>query len=205
MQRSGRNFYISLAVAFLIVSCVALFGGIHFRWYKAPYRIVGKTLAWNVGMPEPAYNFDAVVPGKLYRSGLPDARFLEYARARYGIQHLVSLRGPSEVHERAKQLGMNVTVLSWGTHKLPVEDLKMLLALFDSNEGVLVHCHAGRDRSGYAIAVYHVRKQNWSLERAVQDMEAHGHSRRNRPETYRVLREALGALAEGDVATRKPA
>src|SRR5262245_9297011 len=154
MQRSSRYLYTSLAAVFLIASCVALFGGIHFRWYKAPYRGMGKAIAWDVDMPEPAYNFDTVVPGKLYRSGLPDARFLEYARARYGIQHLVSLRGPSEVHERAKQLGMNVTVLSWGTHKLPVEDLRMLLTLFDSNERVLVHCRAGRDRSGYAIAVY---------------------------------------------------
>jgi len=195
MLRRRRFLYAALAVL-LIASGVALFAGNYFRWYKAPYDGLGKTIAWIIGMPEPAYNFDAVVPGKLYRSGLPDARLLDYARQRYGIQHVVSLRGPAEVHAHANELGMKVTVRLWGTDKLPADDLKMLLALFDGNERVLVHCHAGRDRSGYAIAVYRIRRQHWSMERAIQEMEAHGHSRRARVETEQVLRAALDALPE---------
>lgn|GEM_PF-4517683 len=202
MKWRRSYFYIALGAVLLIGSSLALFAGNHFRWYKAPYDHAGKAVAWIIGMPEPAYNFDTVVAGRLYRSGLPDARFLDYARERYGIRHLVSLSGASEVHVRAKELGMNVTVLNWRTDKLPVDDLKLLLALFDGTDRVLVHCHAGRDRSGYAIALYRISRQQWTVERAIRDMEAHGHSRRARLETDRVLRQALAELAEQHVGLR---
>lgn len=192
-----RQTYLYIALAVLLIGGgVALFGGTYFRWYTAPYNTAGKTIAWTVGMPELAYNFDTVVPGRLYRSGLPDARFLDYVRRRYGIQHVVSLAGASEIHTRAKDLGMNVTVLDWRKDKPPAQDLNMLLTLFDGNERVLVHCKAGRDRSGYAIAIYRMSRQHWPLQRAIQEMEAHGHSRRNRLETNRVLRESLGELTD---------
>jgi hypothetical protein len=193
MRRRQTYIYIALAVL-LIGGGIALFGGIYHRWYTPPYKTAGKTIAWTVGLPERAYNFGTVVPGRLYRSGLPDARFLDYVRQRYGIQHVVSLSGASEIHARAKDLGMNVTVLNWGTDILPAQDLKLLLALFDGNERVLVHCTAGRDRSGYAIAIYRIRRQDWPIDRAIQEMEAHGHSRRDHLETNRVLRESLGEL-----------
>jgi Tyrosine phosphatase family len=195
MRRRRTYIYIALAVL-IIGGGVALFGGIYFRWYRAPYNTAGKTIAWSVGIPEPAYNFDTVVPGRLYRSGWPDPRFLDYVRWRYGIQHVVSLAGASEIHARAKDLGMNVTVLNWRTDKLPAQDLKMLLTLFDGNERVLVHCEVGRDRSGYAIAIYRILRQHWPLQRAIQEMEAHGHSQRNRSETNRVLRESLREVTD---------
>lgn len=194
MSRRQKFIYIVLAVL-IIGNSVGLFG-IYSRWWKAPYDGTGKAVAWSVGLPEPAYNFDTVVAGKLYRSGLPDARFLDYVRQRYGIQHIVSLVGASEIHARAKELGMNVTVLDWQTAEPPAQDLKMLLELFDRNEQVLLHCRAGRDRSGYAIAVYRMSRQHWSIERAIKDMEAHGHSRRHRLETNRILRESLGIVTD---------
>jgi hypothetical protein len=202
MSRRQKYFYIVLALL-IIGGGIGLFG-IYFHWYTAPYDGTGKAIAWIVGMPEPAYNFDTVVPGRLYRSGLPDARFLDYARRRYRIQHVVSLVGASQIHARAKELGMDVTILDWRTAEPPAQDLKMLLDLFDRNERVLLHCRAGRDRSGYAIAVYRIREQQWPLERAVEEMEAHGHSRRNRMETRRVVRESLGELTDQGVGFGSP-
>ena len=90
MSRRQPSIYLVLAVL-IVGSGVGLFGGIYFRWYTAPYHVTAKTIAWGVGMPEPAYNFDTVVSGRLYRSGFPDARFLDYVRRRYGIQHVVSI------------------------------------------------------------------------------------------------------------------
>jgi Dual specificity phosphatase, catalytic domain len=195
MRRPRTYIYIALAIL-IIGGGVAQFGGVYFRWFRAPYNIVGKAIAWTIGIPETAYNFDVVVPGRLYRSGLPDARFLDYVRRRYGIQHVVSLSGASKIHRRAKELGMNVTVLHWRKDKPPAQDLKMLLTLFDGNERILVHCRAGRDRSGYAIAIYRMSRQHWPLEQAIQDMEAHGHSPRHRSETDRVLSESLRELTD---------
>lgn len=190
-----RKIFAYLALALLLVGGgVALVGALYFRWFHPPYKRFGKDIAWAFGMPELAYNFATVVPGKLYRSGLPDARLLDYARRRYGIQHVVSLVGASEVHTTAKNLGMNVTVLNWRTREPVVQDLKMLLELFDGNERVLLHCKVGRDRTGYAIAIFRIRRQHWTLERAIEEMEAHGHSHRIRLETERLLRESLGQM-----------
>jgi hypothetical protein len=108
---------------------------------------------------------------------LPDARFLEYARRRYGIEHVISLVGSSEIHEKAKELGMNVTILDWRTLERPVGDLKILLRLFDRGEVVLLHCKAGRDRSGYAIAIYRIQRQHWRIDapcRRWKHMVIHG-------------------------------
>jgi protein-tyrosine phosphatase len=191
-----RQTYIYIVIAVVIIgSGVGLFGGIYFRWYTAPYNATAKTIAWTIDMPEPAYNFDTVVAGRLYRSGFPDARFLDYVRRRYGIQHVVSLFGASEVHARAKELGMKVTILDWRHRReIPAQDLKMVLDLFEGNERVFLHCHAGRDRTGFAIATYRILRQRWPLQRAVEEMEAHGHSRRARLKTTRQLRELLEEL-----------
>ena len=191
---SWRRKYVDVVLALLTIGAGLGLGGISFRWYTAPYDVTGKAIAWTVGMPEPAYNFDTVVPGRLYRSALPDGRLLEYMRRRYRIQHIISLVGESEIHKIAKRLGMNVTVLDWRTIERPVEDLRMLLQLFDRGEPVLLHCKAGRDRSGYAIAVYRVHREHWPIERAVREMEAHGHSKSHHLETVRMLRESVGQL-----------
>ena len=196
MTRRQTYIYILLAVL-IIGSGIGLFGGIYFRWYTAPYDPTAKTIAWTVGMPEPSYNFDTVVAGRLYRSGFPDDRFLDYVRRRYGIQHVVSLFGASEVHARAKELGMKVTILDLrDKREINPRDVKMLLDLFDSNERVLVHCKAGRDRTGFVIASYRILRQNWPLPRAMEEMEAHGHARHAHLKTDRELRELLRELTE---------
>jgi protein tyrosine/serine phosphatase len=206
MMLRNTNIYLRLATYLLLAvlfigAGVGLFGGIYFRWYTAPYDPTGKTVAWSVRMPEPAYNFDTVVPGKLYRSALPDARFLDYAQQRYGIQHIVTLMGATEIEERAKELGMKVTVLNWRNDELPGQDLKLLLTLFNGDERVLVHCKAGRDRTGYAIALYRIRQQQWSVQRAIQEMESYGHSRRRRSQTNQVLLDSLDKLTDQPVGT----
>ena len=81
MRRPQTYIYIALAML-IIGGSVAQFGGVYFRWFRAPYNVVGKAIAWTIGIPEEAYNFDVVVPGRLYRSGLPDVRFLDYVRRR---------------------------------------------------------------------------------------------------------------------------
>ena len=187
---------IAAASLLFFLGAATLLGGIPFHWYRAPYSGLGKAVAWAIDMPEAGYNFAAVTPGKLYRSGAPDADFLAYVQHRYNIKYVVSLFGPLEVHRTARNLGMEVIVFDW-RYRLPTsQELRVLLDFLNEKNGVLVHCKAGRDRTGYVVALQRMEQQHWSLERALQDMEAHGHSRSRRPETDRLLRQWIGELTQ---------
>ena len=176
-MRRGINRYGVAAAVLLFTVAFALFGGIYFKWYKAPYPSFGKTMAWAIGDPEAAYNFDTVDSGKIYRSALPDSHFLAYVQRRYGIKYLVGLMGPQEIDDSARHLGMKVTVFDWRIRPPNLEDLKIILKLLQEHTGVLVHCESGRDRTGYVIALHRISQQHWSVERAVKEMETYGHSR----------------------------
>ena len=171
----------------LMVGAFTILCGIPFKWYRAPYSSFGKHVAWAISMPESAYNFAAVTPPQLYRSGEPDADFLAYVQHRYGIKYLVSLSGPLKVHRTARKLGMEVIVLDWRTTTPTSREIRALLAFLSEKRGVLVHCHAGRDRTGYVIGLYRMLHDHWSLKRALHEMEANGHSRSHHSETQRLL------------------
>jgi hypothetical protein len=98
----------ALASAFLIAITVAVaYVATEARWFSPPYGAFGKQLAWALSIPEGAYNFDVVIPGRLYRSALPDARLVERLRQVHGVERLVSLAGPFESHQKARDLGID--------------------------------------------------------------------------------------------------
>jgi hypothetical protein len=190
----GRRLRPVAAAAALLLGLLAVSTvGIERRWFRAPFPGPGKTLSWWIGRPEPAYNFDVVVPGLLYRSGRPDARFLRYLRETHGVEQVVSLTGESEVHAAARELGLGVEIVDWSTDHLPPRpELERVLDLIDSGAPVLLHCAGGADRTGYTVAAYRVSRQQWSLERAVDEMERFGHDVEDDDELHAELRAALG-------------
>ena len=99
-----------VALLLLLLAAGGVYAGLGLRWFRSPFPDFGKAIAWAIGNPEAAYNFDPVLPGRLYRSGRPDQRFLRYLRQEYEIQHVVSLTGPVAGHEAARALGLEVTV-----------------------------------------------------------------------------------------------
>ena len=163
------------AVGALIVFAVADIGDSH-RWFRAPYPSVGKQIAWRLGYPEAGYNFDVVVPGKIYRSGRFDERFIRYLHEHYGVRSIISLTGPLAAHETARQLGIQVIVFGWAPPvPPPPAELRAVLDYLEEQGPVLVHCSAGSDRTGYAILAYRVLRQNWSIENAVEETKRYWH------------------------------
>ena len=57
----------------------------------------------------------------------------------------------------------------------------------DNGRGVLVHCHAGSQRTGGVVACYRMLFEGWSFDRALEEMEHYGW----RPDRDAVLREYL--------------
>lgn len=176
-----------------LVAAVVAVVGIERRWFHAPYPALGKRIAWWIEAPEPAYQFDVVVPGRLYRSAAPDPRFTDYVREHYGVERIVSLTGAVAGHARAERLGIPVVVNDWSPRSLPPrEQIEAVLALMEDDVPTLVHCASGSDRTGYALAIYRVRHDGWSLERAVDEMRNYSH----RPEKAPRLHAQLAALLE---------
>jgi hypothetical protein len=143
---------------------------------EMPASELVQSIVWTVGAPEDVYNFGVVVPGRVYRSGQPDERFIRYVHERYGVRRLISLNGPTPVVEVARELGMIVHTLHWKPFRLPPPDeLEWVLSMMDGDMPVLVHCQLGCDRVGYAIAAYRMRRQGWRVGRAVEEMVSYGH------------------------------
>ena len=199
MMAKGRHIRPSLLLA-IVLPLVLLGGayfGMQFRWYRSPYPQFGKVLAWTLGSPEDAYNFGVVVPGRVYRSGRPDERFIQYLRNTHDIQRIVTLTGSSEAHEAAKKMGMEVSSFRWNTNHLPpLSELETVLDILNDDRPVLVHCAGGSDRTGYTVAIYRVRQQKWSIEQAVEEMALYWHSPDNNPGLHEELRKLLTRPAE---------
>ncbi len=169
------------------------YGGMSLRWFRAPYPAFGKSVAWTLGTPEPAYNFDVVRPGALFRSGAPDARLVRYVHERYGVQRIVSLAGPFEGHDAARELGIAVDVFHWAGDRLPLRrELEHVLGIIDDGVPVLVHCKHGAVRAGLTMATYRVTRERWSPERAVDELFHYGPQKSFSPRLHREIHALLG-------------
>lgn len=193
---TGKCKHIGLSLLLVMALFLVLFGGTYVgmqcRWYRSPYPQFGKALAWALGSPEDAYNFGVVVPGRVYRSGRPDERFIQYLRNTHDIQRIVTLTGSSEAHEAAKKMGMEVSSFRWNTNHLPpLSELETVLDILNDGRPVLVHCAGGSDRTGYTVAIYRVQQQKWSIARAVEEMAHYWHSPDNNPGLHEELRKLL--------------
>ena len=185
---------VALAGAFVLFLLGGGYFGIQFRWFRAPYPSYGKSIAWALGNPEEAYNFDVVVPGRLYRSGRPDERFIKYLHESYGIQRIISLTGASKAHETARKLGIKVAIFQWGTNELPLrQELKKVLDILTREKPVLVHCAGGSDRTGYTVAIFRVLHQGWNLDRAREEMARYWHKPQRNPGLHQELEDLLGS------------
>ena len=164
---------------------------------RGPYPALGKSLAWLLGAPEPAYNSAVVEKGRIYRSARPDARFLEWVWRTRGVRRVIGLAGSDPVHEIARQLGMEVTTFTWEPSRLPPRgELDAVVELLAGGEPVLIHCASGSDRTGYLIAAYRVERMNWTVQDALTEMRAYWHDPERHPDLHRELRARFDGIAD---------
>ena len=122
--------------------------------------------------------FAVVEPGVLYRSGQPYVAEIDHLIDSIGLKTIViardgvSHRVPDEI-AHAKERGVNVVHIPIVSRQtIPDEQAAAFFKCIDdpSHYPILVHCSAGRHRTGYLCALYRIERQGWSVERAVEEM-----------------------------------
>lgn len=142
--------------------------------------------------------FDVVRDGVLYRSGLLKEWQLKHAVRRFGIKTVFSFTyGGHDAEDRVCQdLGIKRHF-----HYLPGDGvgpddpyLRFLEVMSDpGSHPVLVHCSAGVQRTGGAVALYRTLIEGWRFEDAIREMIAKGNE--GRPDQIQQLRSLYETLS----------
>jgi tyrosine-protein phosphatase SIW14 len=122
-------------------------------------------------------NFGQVTPN-LFRGAQPERDGYRTLQAT-GVNIVVDMWGGKRSEQSAvEKLGMQYVSIPWHTHSPSDEIIARFLKVIEENpeKKVFVHCHAGVDRTGMAIASYRMAKQGWSPDEAMKEMHLFGFS-----------------------------
>lgn len=187
----SRSTRIRILLAFAIVVPLAVAGSYYFR-NRLPKRLA------------------TVEPGVLYRCGQPDGPQLRRVKDNLGIRTVLivrkgdSKRVPDE-KATAESLGLTVVHIPIES-RVPVSDdeVRRFFDVVDdpANRPVLIHCSAGRHRTGYLCALYRIERQGWTLDAALDEMLSFGFDR----DSQHVVEKQLRAyVPTKDRGTTRPA
>jgi protein tyrosine/serine phosphatase len=172
------------------------------RWTLLLFGLLAAVILWDYAVQK---NFEAVVPGKLYRSGQPREGQLEEWIREYKLRSILSLRGSIPPHERqlADGHGLKLYHVPFtavnGMRPGQWDEIRSIMT-DESNLPLLVHCHGGGDRTGMVTALYRVEVQGWPLEKAIREMNYNYHVSLR----YPVLQKQLRAHFQGELEDSSP-
>jgi tyrosine-protein phosphatase SIW14 len=137
-------------------------------------------------------NFGVVRDGALYRSGQLRRSAFEAVLAEYRIGTVVTLRPVRDPEENANSDTWEEEVCNarcvrhvrlapqevQGEAALDEMAVGFLAVMDDAaNHPVLVHCVAGRDRTGTMCAIYRMEYDRWTVDQSLAEMHAFGYDR----------------------------
>ena len=110
-----------------------------------------------------------------YRGALPVGRDFADLHA-IGVKTVIDLRYDGDAAEQGivEGLGMKFVRIPMTTRETPTAaKLEQFLALVNdpANQPVFVHCQGGRHRTGVMTAVYRMRQEGWTGDRAFAEMK----------------------------------
>lgn len=140
--------------------------------------------------------FAIVEPGRLYRSSQPSTRQIQRLIDQYHIKTILIVRsGESDRVPDEKDFcvahGLRVVHIPIESRKaIPESQVQEFFKCVDDSGAapILVHCSAGRHRTGYLCARYRIERQGWSLEKAIEELLSFGFDKQNEKEVLEQLR-----------------
>ena len=129
--------------------------------------------------------FDVVQPGVLYRSGTLTPGATRRVVTRHEIRTIIDLgaaASPSRADRLAQRTAENLGVTRYrlelsgdGTGNPNCYLYALRLAMDEKNQPVLIHCGAGTERTGVAVALYRMLIEGWTREEAMAEAVEAGH------------------------------
>jgi protein tyrosine phosphatase (PTP) superfamily phosphohydrolase (DUF442 family) len=121
-------------------------------------------------------NFGEVTPN-LFRGAQPERDGYRTLQG-MGINIVVDMRGNRSEQSVVEKLGMQYVPITWNAHSPSDEIIARFLSVVEENSDkkIFVHCHAGVDRTGMAIASYRMAREGWSPDEAMKEMQIFGFS-----------------------------
>src|SRR4030042_1235106 len=122
--------------------------------------------------PKKIHNMGEVLHGKVIRSDLPEADFIQYLKDRYNLRSIIYIHNKkkSQYLENIQLLGKKLNIQLETRYsisgKYPCNYktvIKILEFMADKkNHPVLIHCHGGENRTGMICGIIR-KKQGWSI------------------------------------------
>jgi tyrosine-protein phosphatase SIW14 len=154
--------------------------------------IVGGPIAWHYGQKKNYRNLRIVDPGVLYRSGLLSPAGLEAVVKQYGIKTVINFRAmesgdPKDRDEETycQSHGIRYERILYRLWHAPAgepipgdQSVAEFLKLMDQRQQIgpiLVHCLAGKHRTGAFVAIYRMDIQGWPNAAAISEMQEIGY------------------------------
>lgn len=152
-----------------------------------------------------ATNFQIVIPNKLYRSGRIMPGDIEYLTSNMlKVKRIISL-DQSAGTLIAKYIPQGVEHIFYpmlqGNPTTEARGLEALIQnnMFEVNDGaVIIHCAQGKDRTGFAIALYRTIKQHWDCEKIFNEADNNGYGTGITPSVKKVFDMEICRFCSGD-------
>jgi len=177
--------------------------------------IIGALVTWNnvlkaLLIPR---NFGVVEPGSIYRSGQISQYVIEKTLKKHDIRTIIFLSEDKDLtegvkrpdvtteRETAQRLGIerfNFPLRGDGTGDLEqyAGAIEQIVKCQQQYKPVLVHCHAGAQRTGAAMAFYHMLIRQRPISEVYADLRADGHDPEENPNLIPYVNDNIERLAE---------
>jgi protein tyrosine/serine phosphatase len=120
-----------------------------------------------------------VLNDSIYRCEQPDSLGFTIIDS-IGIKSVLNLRSNHTDNEHIYRLPLNLYNIEMVPYDIGDEEIvKVLRILENSPKPIVVHCYYGSDRTGVVIAMYRIIFQNWTKEKALNEMKDGGYGFHN--------------------------
>lgn len=122
-------------------------------------------------------NFDQV-SGNIWRGSAPTRQAIQALKAS-GFKTIIDLRmsgmGTFTEGYNASNAGLHYVHIPLTFSKPPINKVAEFINIASNpvNQPVFIHCRQGADRTGTLIAIMRVTRDNWTFDKAYEEMRAH--------------------------------